>query len=144
MVGTRNRLAWPMVSSDFWRDMHTLSGNGDTNGQSLWRPAATVSEGDEAFVVRLEIPGVASDTLEVDLDGEFLTVAGERPEPVAGEGYRILMAEVPWGRFHRRFRLGSQVDRDAISATYREGLLEITAPKRQEARPRRIVVSTEA
>ena len=144
MLGTQNRLAWPVVSSDFWRDMQALTGNGEVNGRALWKPAAMVVESDEAFVLRLEIPGVTADSLDVDLDGEYLTISAERPAPATAEGHKVLMAEVPWGRFNRRFRLGSEVDRDAVSAALREGLLEITVPKRQEARPRRIPVSTEA
>lgn len=144
MLGTQNRLAWPLVSSDLWRDMQSISRNGATNGRALWTPAATVAETDDALMLRLEVPGVAVDTIEVDLDGDHLSVSGERPGPTVGEDYKVLVAEIPWGRFHRRLRLGSDVDRDAIEASYRDGLLEITIPKSQEARPRRIPVSTSA
>ncbi len=144
MPGTLNRLAWPVVSSDFWRDVHTLNEKRDTNGRALWKPAALVVESDEGFVLRLEVPGVAANSIDINLDGEYLTVSGERPEPTVGEESKIVMAEVPWGRFHRSFRMGSEADRDAISATHREGLLEITVPKRQDARPRTIPISTEA
>lgn len=144
MNGTQSRLSWPVVSSDFWRDMQLFGENGDSNGRTHWKPAALVAESDDGFLITLEVPGVTTDSIEIDVDGEHLTIAGERPEPTAADAYRILRAEAPWGRFHRRFRLGSDVDRDAISASHRAGMLEITVPKRQEAKPRRIPVSTEA
>lgn len=144
MVGTRNRLEWPVVSSDFWRDMHTISGNGTSTTRRAWTPAGLVVEHKDSFVLRLAIPGVDIESVEVDLDGHDLTVSGERVAPDSGEDTRVLVAELPWGRFHRSFRLGSEVDRESIGAVYRNGLLEITVPKAQEARPRRIPVSSEA
>ena len=65
MLGTQNRLAWPVVSSDLWRDMQTLTGNGGANGHALWKPAAMVVESDEAFVLRLEGPGITADSLDL-------------------------------------------------------------------------------
>ena len=144
MLGTQNRLGWPSVSSDIWRDMQTLAGEGRTNGHRVWRPAATVSEGEDRFSIRLEVPGVDAQAIDVDLDGVYLTVRGERPAPVEVEGSTVLLSEIAWGPFERRFRLGSEADREAIEATFRDGVLEIAVPKRQEARPRRIPVTTSA
>jgi len=143
MFGTHNRLAWPTVSSDLWRDMH-LNGAGSSVGNTSWEPAAVFAESGDTFVLRLEVAGVAAESLEIDLEGEHLTVSGERPAPGESEGHKVLMSEIPWGRFRRKFRLGPVADRDAIKATYRDGVLEITVPKVQQARPRRIPVSTAA
>lgn len=144
MFGTQNRISWPIVSSDIWRDMHPVNGERDRAEQRHWTPAAFVTESDTEFTLRLDIPGVNSGTLEVDLGGEYLSITGERPAPSMDETRKILVSEGLWGRFHRRFRMGPGLNREGITADYRDGVLEITVPKREEARPRRIAVSTEA
>ena len=142
MLGTQNRLAWPVVSSDFWRDMQVFDGGRET--RMPWKPAAVVAESDTSFTLRLAVPGIAPDSIEVDLDGDTLSIAGERAAPEQGEGEKVLLSELSWGRFHRSFRLGAEADREGVTASYRDGMLEIAVPKRHEARPRRIPVSTEA
>ena len=141
MVTTRDRLvAWPVVSSDLWRDMKAANGQERLNDPS-WTPAASVVESDHSFTLYMELPGVPEESLSVDLDGTSLTVSGERGAKVEDSGEKWLLSEIAWGRFERRFRLGSEVDRDGITATYRDGILEIAVPKSKEARPRRIPVS---
>ena len=143
MLTTRNRIvAWPIVSSDLWRDMNALNGSGQLKRESSWTPATSVVESDHVFTLRVEVPGVRLDSLEVELDGVHLSVSGEREGLARSEDERVHLSEMPWGRFERRFRLGSEVDRDGISASSADGILEIRVPKRQEARPRRIPVST--
>jgi HSP20 family protein len=103
-----------------------------------------MTESESEFTLSLDVPGVDRGTLELDLDGEYLSIRGERPAPMQDETHKVLLTEAPCGTFHRRFRLGAGLDRDAIRAEYRDGLLEISVPKREEARPRRIPVSTGA
>ena len=136
MLATRNRIApWPMVSSGIWRDS-----NG-AEGHSGWTPAASVVETDDAFMLYLEVPGVTPDSIAVDLNGEHLVVSGERAPFTPSEDGRVISSEMAWGRFVRRFRVGSGVDRENVSATYQNGILAIEAQKSTEARPRRIPVT---
>lgn len=145
MLGTRNRIVtWPMVSSELLRDPRVADGRDSTRVDATWRPAALVSESDTGFTLQLDVPGVSVDSLAVDLDGELLTVAGERRAPDDEEGRSVVLSEMAWGAFQRRFRLGADVDRDGVTAAYRDGVLDIWVPKRQEARPRRIPVSNGA
>ena len=143
MIGTRNRIVtWPMISSDFLREFKAHSGSLAVNKNTAWMPTALVSEADDAFSLRLEVPGVSVDSLDVDLDGEYLTVSGDRERSLDDETGKVLISEIAWGGFRRRFRFGTQMDPEGVIASYKNGILEITVPKKQEARPRRIPVTT--
>ncbi|NNF28686.1 MAG: Hsp20/alpha crystallin family protein [Gemmatimonadetes bacterium] len=144
MVATHNRIvAWPLVSSDLWRDMTPHNGASNQNAPA-WTPRAVLTESDEAYTLKLEIPGADATTLNVELEGEFLVVSGHVPGVAADSNEKVLLSESPWGAFARRFRIRSAVDRDAISAEYVDGLLTIRVPKHQAARPKRIPVTTSA
>lgn len=144
MVATHNRIVtWPLVSSDLWRDMSLQDGASKGNTPT-WTPRAVLTESDEAYTLRLEVPGADANTMTVELDGEFLVVSGHVPGVGTDSGEKVLLSESPWGAFSRRFRIRSQVDRDKISAEYVDGLLTILVPKHQAARPRRIPVTTSA
>ncbi|MDH3224693.1 MAG: Hsp20/alpha crystallin family protein [Gemmatimonadota bacterium] len=145
MVTARNRLVtWPFVSSDFWRDMNVNDAQTESELAATWTPRARVTESSDQYTLRLEVPGADPSGLDVELNGEFLVASGHIPGPDSESGEKLLLSESFWGRFERRFRLKSAVDRDAITADYVDGILTIKVPKRQEARPRRIPVSTSA
>ncbi len=105
-----------------------------------WAPALDVEESEDAFTLHVELPGVSVDDVEVSLEENVLTVAGERRfyEDREGEGFRRI--ERSFGRFHRAVRLPDRVDPDGVTATHRDGLLTIQVPKAEEAKPRRIEV----
>lgn len=104
-------------------------------------PALDVEETEEAFTLHVELPGVNAEEVEVSLEENVLTVAGERRfyDERASEGFRRI--ERHFGRFHRAVRLPDRVDADRVSAAYRDGLLTITVPKAEEAKPRRIQIT---
>jgi HSP20 family protein len=103
-------------------------------------PALDVEETDEGFTLHIELPGVAADEVEVSLEENVLTVAGERRfyEEKDAEGFRRI--ERHFGRFHRAIRLPDRVDADGVEAAYRDGMLTVRVPKAEEAKPRRIAV----
>lgn len=104
-------------------------------------PALDVEETEDAFTLHVELPGVNSDDVEVSLEENVLTIAGERRfyDEREAEGFRRI--ERHFGRFHRSVRLPDRVDPDGVSASYRDGLLTVTVPKAEESRPRRIEVT---
>ena len=145
MLTTRNRIVtWPIVSSDFWRDMNGIHGEAPPEPEPTWTPRAMISESEDRYTVRLEVPGADMDTLNVELDGDVLLVSGQRSSLAGLADEKVLVCETELGPFRRRFRLRAEADRDGISADYADGILTISVPKRQEARPRRIAVSTAA
>ena len=105
-----------------------------------WAPALDIAERDDAYVVHVEVPGVNPDDLEVTLEEGVLTVKGERrfTEESTKEHYHRV--ERRYGAFRRSITLPTQVMTDAIDATFKDGVLEITVPKAAEAKPRRIEV----
>ncbi len=95
--------------------------------------------GDEV-VLTAEMPGVDKDALLIEVDGSHLTLSGEKPEPPRSEAEVSVHRERSFGKFERTFELGFAVDREAITADYRDGVLTIRLPKAEAARPRRIEV----
>jgi HSP20 family protein len=110
------------------------------NGQGDWTPAVDVSEEANGFLFTVELPGMKPDAVTIELKENVLTITGERPRSEAKEGVRIHHRERPFGRFARAFRLEKPVDAEQVTATYRDGLLEVRLPLRVEAKPRTIPV----
>ena len=107
---------------------------------STFAPAVDIEENAEGFVLRADLPGVSQQDVKVSLMGDTLTIRGERKAETnesKGNYHRI---ERVSGRFERVFTLGSPVRADQIQARYRDGVLEITVPKAEEAKLREIEV----
>ena len=104
-------------------------------------PALDVEETEDGFTLHVELPSVSADDVEVSLEENVLTIAGERPfyADKSADGFRRL--ERQFGRFHRAVRLPDRVDGERVEATYRDGLLTISVPKAEDAKPRRIQVN---
>ncbi len=94
-----------------------------------WIPAADVYEDEHEYLLALDLPGIKRDGLDVSLDEGRLVIRGER---AAAVGLHTRRAERPQGRFVRTFSLPDAVDRAAISADYKDGVLLLHLPKRGE------------
>ena len=105
-----------------------------------WAPHMDVYETADAFVVEMDLPGMNSESIDVTLDQNLLTVRGERTfeEKVSQENYHRI--ERRYGSFGRTISLPSRVDAEGIQAAFRDGVLEVTVPKVEEAKPRKIKV----
>lgn len=107
------------------------------------RPAAMPIDAyrsDGSFVVHFDLPGVAPDAVDVNVERNVLTVRAERPAPDAKDA-DLLVAECPHGVFSRQLFLDDSLDREKVSATYDAGVLTLRIPVAQEAKPRRIEIS---
>lgn len=107
---------------------------------SSWRPAVDIKEEADKFVILADVPGVDPKNIEVTMDNGIITIKGERAEEKEEErgGYRRV--ERSRGSFYRRFSLPDTADAEHIAARTANGVLEITIPKREAVRPRRIDV----
>lgn len=94
----------------------------------------------ETFVAAIDLPGVEPDTIDIDVDGGTLTVRAER-KPVSVQGAQWLSRERVSGTYARQLSLGSGLALDRIQAEYADGVLTITIPVAEEAKPRRISVN---
>ena len=103
-------------------------------------PPVDVIETPESFVVRAELPGQERDRISIQLQGRSLMLEGEcgpNPSDVAGE---VLRSECAAGKFHRTIGFPVGIEGDKVSASYRDGILEIRLPKVEEQKPRQVEV----
>jgi HSP20 family protein len=119
------------------------SSGADLNGQRGWMPPLDIREDEEKVTVTLEAAGLKKEDFDISLHDDNLTISGERKsesEKREGESFR---SERIFGRFSRTVTLPSQVRADGVTAAYTDGVLAITLPKAEEAKPRKIEVNVE-
>ncbi|MDX6555537.1 MAG: hypothetical protein QOD86_1732 [Miltoncostaeaceae bacterium] len=113
-------------------------------GASAWTPALDVIESKEAIVLKLDLPGMRADEVDIEVHDGVLTVKGERRfEDTVQEG-QFHRLERSYGHFQRSLTLPKAVKADEITATFEDGVLEIRVPKADEVKPRRITVGAAA
>ena len=116
------------------------SQGGETaRGATLYRPIADILERQDGVVVQIEMPGVPSDDVEISVERRVLTVRG-RTRVTAPEGYRLVYAEYGEGDYERSFTLSQDIDEGKIAAEMRNGVLTLTLPRAEAAKPRKIQV----
>lgn len=107
---------------------------------SSWLPACDVFENTDAVKIVAEIPGVLPQDVKLSLENNLLTVRGEKRPQAEERNEQVHRYERSYGTFERSFALPSTVDPDRISANYDNGILTVTIPKAERARPREIPV----
>lgn len=114
----------------------------ERNSQLLegWFPAVDVYENNESLTVRAELPGMKKEEIDISLHDGFLTLTGERKQQSKEEGSETYRSERWLGRFHRTISLPCRVDVEKIKATYLDGVLTVSLPKAEEAKPKQIPV----
>lgn len=128
-----------MISFEPFRELDELARQLTSAGRSpRGLPMDAHRRGDE-FIVRMDLPGVDRSTLEVTVDDNAVTVTAHR-HARAEEGAEVLVSERPQGSFTRRFTLGTALESSRINATYEDGVLTLTIPVSEAAKPRRIEV----
>jgi HSP20 family protein len=106
-----------------------------------WAPALDVYEDKDNFIVHTELPGLKREEIEVTLEEGVLVISGERKaEEKRNEG-EIRRQERFYGKFQRALTLPAPVAADKVKAQYKDGVLTVTIPKAEEAKPRKIDVS---
>ncbi len=106
-----------------------------------WAPALDVHEDKDNFSVRLELPGMKREDIEVSLQDGALVISGERNEEKVNEGTTVHRQERYYGKFSRALTLPAAVAGDKVKAQYKDGILTVTLPKAEEAKPKAITVS---
>jgi len=106
-----------------------------------WYPAVDITEDKDSLSVRAELPGMKKEDIEISLHEGFLTLSGERKGEEKREGSEMYRSERWFGRFHRSINLPYAVVADQIKATYHDGILTVTLPKAEEAKPKQIPIT---
>jgi HSP20 family protein len=107
---------------------------------SSWIPACDVFEDKEAVKIVAEVPGVKAEDVKISLENNLLTIRGEKRQEAEENSERVHRYERTYGVFERAFALPTTVDPEKIAANYAHGVLTVTIPKADRARPREIPV----
>jgi HSP20 family protein len=105
-----------------------------------WVPAVDITEQDDAYLVKMELPGVQKEDVKITLEANALTVRGEKKVEKESNKQNYHRVERSYGSFQRTFTLPSVVKSDKIDAVYKDGILSITLPKADEAKKVQIEV----
>ncbi len=122
----------------------TFERTGEQSNLSAWAPAVDIYETEQELVVKADLPDVDPKDLDIRVENNLLTIRGERKfeKKVNEENY--LRVERSYGSFARSFTLSNTVDSDAIKAEYQNGVLTLSIPKKEEAKPKQIKVNVSA
>ena len=115
----------------------------EARGEDLF-PAMDVKERDDAYVIIANVPGAKKEDIDVTLENGILTITAEtKSETEEKEGERVLRQERRYGKYVRSLRLGTQIDEKQVKANYKDGVLELTLPKAEEVKPKKISVDVD-
>jgi HSP20 family protein len=106
-----------------------------------WVPAVDILENEHELVVKADLPDIKPEELDIRVENNILTIRGERKFEKKSEEKNYLRVERSYGSFARSFSLANTVDTEAIKADYKDGVLALSIPKREEAKPKQIKVS---
>ncbi len=143
MILTRlnTRFANPLFR-DFDAFFRELTPNPEEARAAL--PATDIVETDKAIELRVDLPGVDPENIDVKLEGHVLTLSAERKEATATEKPGLVRQERVFGRFTRAFTLPEVLEGTTPEASYKHGVLTVTLPKKELAQPRSVKVKVQA
>ena len=120
---------------------NVLEHSGEESNLTSWAPAVDIYETEHELVVKADLPDIDPKDLDIRVENNILTIRGERKfeKKVNEENY--LRVERAYGSFSRSFSLANTVNSEAIKADYQNGVLTLTVPKREEAKPKQIKVN---
>ena len=118
-----------------------LERSGDESNLTTWAPAVDIFETEHELVVKADLPDIDPKDLEIRVENNILTIRGERKFESKVSQDKYLRVERAYGSFSRSFSLANTVNSEAIKADYQNGVLTLTIPKREEAKPKQIKVN---
>ena len=132
--------AFPEVDQ-LWNELMGFARHTNSNDTATsWAPAIDILENAEAYEVRAELAGVDPKNVDISLNGDVLTVRGEKQRDEKKNEDNWTLCERVWGSFERSFTLPAQVNADGVVAEAKNGVLTVRIPKAKEAKPLKIEV----
>jgi HSP20 family protein len=116
----------------------------DESSITTWAPAVDIFETEQELVVKADLPDIKPEELDIRVENNILTIRGERKFEKKVNESNYLRVERAYGAFSRSFSLANTVNSEAIKAEYKNGVLTLTVPKREEAKPKQIKVNVDA
>jgi len=146
---TMNRWDLSRGSTTLQEQLNRVFGNvleraGDESNLTPWAPAVDIFETEHELVVKADLPDVNPQDLDIHVENNILTIRGERKFENQEKEENYLRIERAYGSFSRTFSLANTVNSDAIKADYKNGVLTLSIPKREEAKPKQIKVNVGA
>jgi HSP20 family protein len=124
------------------RFLESSFGGTDKNSSlATWAPAVDIHETEGELVVKADLPGIAEEDIDVRVEKNMLTIRGERTFEKSVNDDNYLRVERAYGSFSRSFSLPNTVNTEAVQAEYRNGVLTVTMPKREESKPKQVKVN---
>ena len=106
----------------------------------IWAPAVDIIDEKDQIRIKADLPGLKKEDIEVSADNGVLTIKGEKKEEKEVKEKDYVRSERFYGAFHRSFSLPTGVDSQKVNASYKDGVLEVTLPKREDAKPKQVKV----
>jgi HSP20 family protein len=130
------------LQNEMSRLMNSVVGGGNGETTRSWVPAVDVWETDNELVYAFDLPGIPEDKISIEFEDGALTVSAERERTQETSDDRLYRFERRFGTFSRTIGLPQGVTEDAISADYKDGVLEVHVKKPEQPKPRRIQIGT--
>ena len=124
-------------------DSPTASGQ-PAGAPRRWVPAMDLVETADAFVLHADLPGLAEGDVKIELDDNVLTISGERKASHEGHKDGYYRVERSWGKFSRSLTLPEGVDPESVKASFDRGVLDVSIPKPEQRKPRRVSIAVGA
>ena len=118
-----------------------VRGHGEESAITTWAPAVDIYETPNELVVKADLPEVEEKDIDIRVENNLLTIRGERKFEKSVSEDNYLRVERTYGSFSRSFSLPNTVNAEAIHAEYKNGVLTVNLPKREESKPRQVKVS---
>jgi len=122
-----------------WRPLSAL--RSEIQHSLGWMPAVDVRESEDAYTFEVDVPGLTKENVHIEAEGNTVTIRGERKQEENTSRGAFRRTERRYGRFERSFELGDGFDAGRIEAHLEHGVLRVTLPKRDEAKPKHIQVT---
>ena len=106
----------------------------------VWSPPVDILERENEIILKVDLPEVTQDEIDIRVEGNTLTIQGERKFIKDASEENYIQIERPYGTFRRTFNLPRMIDQEGIKASYKDGVLRIVLPRKQEIQPKQIVV----
>ena len=108
--------------------------------ESAWNPSIDIHESQDYIIVRADLPGVAKEDIDVAVNGDTLTIKGEKKQEKEEKDKEYIRSERFYGSFAKSVTLPCEIDTTKVDAQYKDGVLKLMLPKREEAKPKQIQI----
>ena len=130
----KNNETFPSVFEDFFKPWNEWFTNGSRFGKTMEIPAVNITENKDDFQLSVACPGMKKDDFKIDVEGNMLTISSQKEESKNEKEARYTRKEYSFSSFSRSFTLPEEVSQEHIEASYRDGVLNVKLPKKEESK----------